>query len=344
MKRTTEQALEFKVYMSENMVRIGKEHGEWMVGIQPRLKLSASPQTMYLYTFFLNDDYSILCPEEPKIYRPYDPGAHSIDLWSGIQGFGPVASAFGTVGYFKLILTTEDFDHYHLMQSPAFTEQDAQAASSHRSSAPPVTDDWFAVTSRLTVQKMLGTLQKGESLNLLGGNLSLENLAVDKLAVSATHSEQGTASADPAHQFSGLTRAGFHLVTFHGENRKAIANILELRTDQQPTPAENPLLVTIADLPGGLDQVIAIGFNGENFEVIGSAAVTNGSAAIQIRKIPDVNIPASESMVSTPFNTSPVHRSLVEWVKIGLFGIEKDLLDESFRSWDDVSDPFGLLP
>ena len=323
---------EIKLYISDDNGRPGLNAGDLILGISPTLKLAASPQTMYLYQYFLNDDYSVQFLEDPKTYRPYQEGAHDITVWSNIHGFGPTAGSFQTLGFLKLLITTESFDHFQLLQSGIMPESTDVSREKTRSASEPVTDDWTAITTRLTVSREFETDQNG-NIELANGDLTI-NCSSGPIQVSIGMTEINSGSLDPLHQFRGLVREGFELLQFTHVTAGQMFDIIEFTPDQlQKTTIDLTLTNREAN-----QEIIAVAFNGADFQSVGSCNIQDGVGTIDLTDLPELTYETSENgQVKSPFSVQRADPSLFMKLKVGLFALDPSKRGSADFDWQDFS-------
>ena len=342
--KTFHSGTEVKVYVSSANARTGSAGGELLIGLEPKARILKPSGILYLYLYFLNDDYSIQFFEEPKIYRPFDVEGTEISLWSAIQGFGPTPSVYQTNGFFKLLITTEEFDHYQLLQTGIFPASSPVDQGEYRSGGPAATDDWTAWTMRLTVPRILGNTRDAGGVVLVDGSVKVRSNAVLSADVSVCTSEITTESADPVHEFRGLANKDVQLITMDNEATGSAFEIIELNTGDAFNLANNPLEIEMQDFSMADGLVVAIAFDGKSFVVIGAGDMRDGTCLIRIPWLPGVDIKLDQDgRVISPFTGEPAHVSLFERTKIGLFHVRPDSSEVLAAFIGNCTDPEKIL-
>ena len=342
--RTFHSGEEVKLYVSPKNARIGPISGELLLGLAPEAKILKPSGTLYLYLYYLNDDYSIQFFEEPKIYRPYDEKGAEVSLWSAIQGFGPTPSVFQTTGFFKLLITTEEFDHFQLLQTGIFPNSSPDEEGEYRSGGPAATDDWAALTMRLTVPRILGKTGMSSGVTVLPGFVNIRENAALSTEVSVCTSELISESSDPAHEFRGLCSDGVELISIRDSETGCSFEIIEFATLDEHDLADNPLKIELNGLPMDDGRVIAITFDGKTFVVTGTGDLNGGNCLVRITWLPGVqNDLDSEGRCISPFTEFPVHISLFDRTKVGLYHVPLDSVQSLSAASVGFRDPKGIL-
>ncbi|MDX1476841.1 MAG: caspase family protein [Saprospiraceae bacterium] len=326
--RTPYRASEIKLYASpENSARVfpsgpqGPE--EWHFGFNPVVRVRNVTQPLYFYLFYLNADYAIECTDGEIVYRPEeynDISELEIPLWKLTRGFGPGANEAETTSYFKCLVTTEQLDHQQFQQSGLGT---------HRSDLSlwnpgKISDDWAAFTMRVTIAREENQVAADRETLVAGGAVRIRPHAGVRAKVSVGHSEAGTRSQDPSHQFALLDKQGFEQIGFGATRSARTHNVLELnelRVDDPERLEDHPLDVV---LPGSDEDgmILPVAFDGQHFRVIGDSESEGDETIVHIRELPKVAATGSNGQVDSPFAAEMQDRSLFRALKMSFFRLK----------------------
>ncbi|MDX1408745.1 MAG: hypothetical protein R3330_11445, partial [Saprospiraceae bacterium] len=315
--RTPYRAAEIKLYASP------ENSDQWRFGFHPVVRVRNVTQPLYFYLFYLNNDYAIECTDGEIVYRPEeynDISQVEMPLWKMIRGFGPTGSEVETTSYFKCLVTTEQLDHQQFQQS---------GLGAHRSELSlwnpgKISEDWAAFTMRVTIAKEENQIAADRETLVAGGAVRIKPHAGVRAKVSVGHSEVGTRSNDPNHQFALLNNEGFEQVGFGATRSARAENILELnelRVDDPDSLEDQPLdlVLPTAEEDG---MILPIAFDGQHFRVIGDSEPDGDETVVHIRELPDVSTSGGNGQVDSPFVAEQQDRSLFKALKMSFFRLK----------------------
>ncbi len=119
--------------------------GDRLMIFHPEVTVKKARQDLYFYLFQLQEDFSITCAEDQKMYeykRMKDKDEVVIPLWSEqMRGWGLYPDQNTSQTHFKLIATTEELDHNQLQQSALAANRKTGTVVIQRAH---ISNDWWS--------------------------------------------------------------------------------------------------------------------------------------------------------------------------------------------------------
>ena len=118
---------------------------------QPHARFNRLDQKLFFYLYFINNDYSVLCPEGQKPYRPNETKDNPVNLalWTDHIEWGLDPHEETAEAWFKILVTTEPFDYEQLLQAQFSITRGGLG----RPPKKKMSDDWWTVTTHIKVEK-----------------------------------------------------------------------------------------------------------------------------------------------------------------------------------------------
>ena len=107
-----------KIVLEASMQNCFAKNGALVFGYLPQVKIKPLRRNLYCYLFQIRTNYSIQSDEGAVIYRPEEhTGETTMPLFKKTKAWGLAPEDSQVTCWFKLIVTTEPFDHYQFIQS-----------------------------------------------------------------------------------------------------------------------------------------------------------------------------------------------------------------------------------
>lgn len=130
-----------KIVLEASLQNCFAKEGALVLGFLPRVQISSVRRKLYCYLFHLRTNYSIQSDEGAFIYRPEEhTGAINLPLFKKTKAWGLAAEDTQVKCWFKLIVTTEPFDHYQFIQRDLFTKRSKRS----REIITDARNEWFS--------------------------------------------------------------------------------------------------------------------------------------------------------------------------------------------------------
>ncbi len=122
------------------------------LAFQFKIKMNKNTQDLYFYLFDLDSDCSVtlLNDEELAMRSKEITVGESTFLRQGFMGWGPKPNQLSVTRWFKLFATTEEMDPHQLIQKGV---GDSRTSADFTFNPFKITNDWCALTTRLTVTR-----------------------------------------------------------------------------------------------------------------------------------------------------------------------------------------------
>ncbi|MEL6987360.1 MAG: hypothetical protein AAGK97_05970, partial [Bacteroidota bacterium] len=111
----TNEYLESKI----ELLATGANSMNGKLGFMPKAILKHVKQDLFLYLFYLRENYAIECPDDEIKFsiKENTEELPEIFLWKEIRGFGPESEQLSVTSHFKLLITTEQLDFFQFLQN-----------------------------------------------------------------------------------------------------------------------------------------------------------------------------------------------------------------------------------
>jgi hypothetical protein len=323
------QGPEVRIYADEeNFMRKDKY---LVAGFVPHARIQPIKQNLYCYLLNLRSNYSITAREGGIVFRPEEHPENQevkLPLYKKPLGWGFEGDENEAIAYFKLIVTTEAFEYYQLLQDGI----DAFRFEAMEWKPVGVTGDWCSVNMKIHLIRQKELKKDTEACDLGHGKISIRSEGVVSAKVSLSTACRVQAGPDPAAQFPSFESPEWSLMDFSTEADKFRQHVLELgRLDfDDDQLKEKPLEIHIRESLGPEETIVAVAFDGQDFRQVGETSVEDGKCVIRIREIPGQfkRVSTGHQLVPNPLNEEALqHSSLYDRWKIAFF---KGLCKNSF--------------
>ena len=308
--------------------------------IRPDLILQQPKTNLHCYLLQLTEKFAIISSEDPKLFqlKNFESEKEVIfPLWTGGQGLFLEMEKWNSTSHFKLIVTTRAIKHEQFLQTALGNKR---AMRRRGSRIVEKEDDWCSLNIQVNLIQELGEINSHTALQLAEGNLIIQPHPALKAKLCLVEARPNAPSQNPSQQFHKFQDEGIELLNIDDEKGVNRAQVLELKDLKWATTSakpEIPLALKLKHRVGADEVILPIGFDGQDFHVIGHAEATPDGTAIFINTFdfsPSQPVGQNQVKVENPFDPTDLqHCSLYQTYKLAFFKVKRSLLETNSLPW-----------
>lgn len=308
--------------------------------IRPDLILQQPKTKLHCYLLQLTEDFAIKSPEEPKLFQPKNfEGQEQVTfpLWTGAQGLFLEMEKWNSTSHFKLLVTTRAIQHEQFLQTGLGS---TRAMRRRGSRIVEKDDDWCSLNIQVNLIQELGEINSHTALQLAEGNLIIQPHPTLKAKLCLVEARPNSSSQNPTQQFHKFEGDDIELLNIDdgkGVNRAQILELKDLEWATTATKPEIPLALKLKHKVETDEVILPIGFDGQDFHVIGHAESAPDGTAIFINTFdfsPSQPVGQGQVKVENPFDSTDLqHCSLYQTYKMAFFKVKRSILETNSLPW-----------